>query len=346
MLICWDNRMNHCVRVLLVTLSLFSFMGSALELANVRTERLATKVILDAQVEAVTAATVSAQVSASVKNIYVDVNDKVVAGSLLIELDDIELQVRMARAQASLAVAKAQLSQAEIEYNRLKGLESKQFVSDNDITRALSATHVARANVKLARTEISEVKQLLTYTKVVAPYSGVVTERHIEQGEMASIGQPLLSGFKLNQNRIVAQVSSALVSSIEQSGFILIKTSTNDWLELKELTISPNSNPLTHAVMVRADLDTDVLSIRPGSLVKVAVVTGEREALIVPKSAVFYQGDLAAIYVKVNDEIVLRQVLIGEEEQGRVEVLSGIKGNEVVVVDGSNFLANYHGAAD
>lgn len=338
--------MNYCVRILLVTLSLFSFMGSALELANVRMERLSNKVILNAQVEAVTAATVSAQASATVKSIYVDVNDKVVAGSVLIELDDTELQVRMAKAQASLAVAKAQLSQAEIEYDRLKNLESKQFVSDSDMTRALSATRVGRANAELAKAEISEVEQLLTYTKVVAPYSGVVTERHIELGEMASIGQPLLSGFKLNQNRIVAQLSSSLVSHIEQSGYILIKTSTNDWLELRDLTISPNTHPSTHAVMVRANTGADLNSMRPGSLVKIAVVTGVRDVLTVPKSAVFYQGDLAAIYVKVNDEIVLRQVLTGEEEQGRVEVLSGIKSNDVVVVRGSNFLANYHSTAD
>lgn len=332
--------MNLYVKPLLAVISLFSIQIFAAKLAPVTVQNLSTKVVVDGQIEAITAATVSAQVSARVKGIYVDVNDTVTAGSLLVELDDTELQASLAKANASLNVALAQSVQATTEFNRLQGLESERFVSKNDMTRAISAVDVAKAMVNLAKAEIAEVKQLLTYTKITAPYSGIVTERHIELGEIASVGQPLLSGFKLNKNRLVVQVPNKLIPNVENLGFILVEAPVNNWVKLDGLTISPNTNPKTHTVMVRADITKNLLSVRPGSFVKAAVLTDHREAITVPSSAVFYQGDLAAVYVQIEETKVLRQVLVGGSNQGRIEVLSGLTKGDQVVADGAAYLAN------
>lgn len=333
--------MKSYIKTLLLGLTVFSWSINAVPMSTVKLSSLPTTVVVDAEVEAITAATVSAQVSARVKRLFVDVNDKVEAGDILVELDDTELRLRLAKAKAAKSVASAQLTQANTEYKRLKGLETQQFVSDQDISIAMSNREVAQAKVYLTQAEIAEVQQLLTYTKITAPYSGVVTARHIEIGEMAAIGAPLLSGFRMNQNRIVAQIPNRLIDGLESQGILTMKTGENNWLKLTDLTIAPNSSADSRSVMVRANVDDSVLKLRAGSLVKVGVVVGYRNALTVPTSAVFYQGDLAAVYVQVADVIALRQVLVGNIDSGQIEILSGLANEDKVVTDSAAYLAQH-----
>lgn len=326
----------------ILTLATLSMANAfATETVSVEKVKLDTKVILNGHVEAVSESTVSAQVNAKVKKIHVDVDDKVAAGKVLVELDDTELKAQLAKANAALAVAKAQSTQAQSEYLRLQGLEKDSFVSENDMTRAKSAVEVAKANINLAKAQIAEVKQMLSYTTIIAPYSGVVTARHVEVGETANFGQPLLTGFALNQNRLFVYVPNSLINDVEQSAVLLAKNKQGAWTELTNLTISPSADVMTHTVMVRANISKDEFNQRPGSFIKVAVKTESREALTIPQSALFNQGDLHAVYVKSGDNFVLRQVVVGDKSEQDIEILSGLKQGDVIVKQGSDYLAAY-----
>lgn len=325
--------------VLLIAIISTSRFATSANLTQVITKTLPTKVIIDAELEAATAATVSAQVSAVVTKLHFDVNDKVEAGAILVELDDTELITQLDKSKAALSLYLAQLKQAQIELARLQALASEQFVSSNQITRATSNVEVAQANVNLAKAEMATTTKLLSYTKVVAPYSGVVTARHIEVGEMALIGMPLLSGFKQQQNRLVAHLPQRLVEKAEINGFILAQNSEGLWVELHGLTIAPHTHSNNHTVMVRVNVTPSQIDKRPGSFVKAAVLTQYQEALVIPQSAVFYQGDLATVFVKAGEQIVLRQVLIAQPEQGEVEVLSGLQSGDKVITHGAAYLS-------
>lgn len=319
---------------------LASSSGKAAETSAVMKTSIDSKVIISGHVEAINESTVSAQVNAKVKKINVDVDDRVAAGTILLELDDTELKAQLAKATAALEVAQAQQQQANSEYKRLLALKGDSFVSENDMTKAKSAVDVAKANVNLTKAQISEVNQLLTYTVIVAPYSGVVTARHIEVGETANFGQPLLTGFALNQNRLKVHIPNSLIDSVESAGSLLVKNDQGQWQTLTNLTIAPSADPLTHTVMVRANIDKSQFSQRPGSFIDVAVKVDNREALTVPASSVFYQGDLSAVYVQKADKIVLRQVMVGENYDDRIEVITGLSENETVITNGAQHLAS------
>lgn len=307
---------------------------------QVTKQQIDTKMVLNGHVEAVSESTVSAQVNAKVKKIHVDVDDRVAAGKVLIELDDTELKAQLAKAEAALRVAKAQAAQAESEFKRLQGLAKDSFVSDNDMTRATSAVEVAQANIKLANAQIAEVQQMLSYTTIIAPYSGVVTARHVEVGETANFGQPLLTGFALNQNRLIVQVPNSIIDDVEKTKSILAQSHTGEWVTLNNLTIAPSADPMTHTVMVRANIGKDNFSQRPGSFIRVAVKTDPRQAMTVPASAVINQGDLTAVFVKVGDNFKLRQVVAGDEDNNMIEIIAGINEQDVVAVNGAATLAN------
>ncbi|NVK25268.1 MAG: efflux RND transporter periplasmic adaptor subunit [Gammaproteobacteria bacterium] len=333
--------MKSLFTVSLLISNLFITVAQATETEKVQAVSLQTLVKLDGQVEAISRSTVSAQVSAKVKNIYVDVDDRVTTGTLLLEMDDTELKAQLAKANAALNVANAQSVQAQSEYKRLQGLKSSQFVSDSDMTKAEAAVQVAQANINLAKAQIAQVEQQLTYTKIIAPYSGVVTARHIEVGETANMGQPLLTGFALNQNRLILQVPNSLIGWIDNSQSLLAQNTEGQWVTLNNLTIAPSADPLTHTVMVRANIDKTQFKQRPGSFVKVAVATDERTALVVPEQALVQQGDLNAVYVQLDDAFVLRQVMVGEQHGDNVEVISGLREQDVVVKNGAEYLAGH-----
>lgn len=332
-------KISHLITVTFTLLSLM-FTVQANEVVGVKRIQLDTKVVLNGYVEAINESTVSAQVNAKVKKIHVDVDDQVTVGKILIELDDSELKAQLAKADASLKVAQANANQANSEYNRLKGLTSNSFVSENDMTKATSALEVANANISLAKAQIAEVRQQLSYTKVIAPYSGVVTARHIEVGETAKFGQAMLTGFAINQNRLIVHVPNSLVADIEAAKTLLAQNNQGQWTELTNLTLAPNLDRETHTLLVRANINKDSFNQRPGSFIKVAVKTDPRSALVVPSTAVFNQGDLSAVYVKIGETYVLRQVILGDKSDQVIEVLSGLTEQDHVARMGAQTLAS------
>ena len=352
-------KIRHLFTTFIAVLSTVVVSSAAvaqdIEFVTVKRIQADSKVVLNGHVEAINEATVSAQVNAKVKKIHVDVDDQVAIGKVLIELDDSELKAQLAKANASLKVAQANEAQAKSEFKRLKELTSgkfvnKGFVSQNDITKAASAVKVASANISLAKAQISEVKQQLSYTTIIAPYSGVVTARHIEVGETANFGQALLTGFALNQNRLIVNVPNSLITDIEATKTLLAQTSNGNWKELKNLTIAPSLDSQTHTILVRANINKDNFNQRPGSFIKVAVKTDPRSALVVPSSAVFNQGDLSAVYVKLDDTYALRQVLLGEKIAGEqsstgkssqlIEIISGLSVTDKVAENGAKLLSS------
>lgn len=347
-------RIRHLLTTFIAVLSTVVVSSAAvaqdIEFVTVKRIQADSKVVLNGHVEAINEATVSAQVNAKVKKIHVDVDDQVAIGKVLIELDDSELKAQLAKANASLKVAQANEAQAKSEFKRLNGLAADSFVSQNDITKAASAVEVASANISLAKAQISEVKQQLSYTTIIAPYSGVVTARHIEVGETANFGQALLTGFALNQNRLIVNVPNSLITDIEATKTLLAQTSNGNWKELKNLTIAPSLDSQTHTILVRANINKDSFNQRPGSFIKVAVKTDPRSALVVPSSAVFSQGDLSAVYVKLDDTYALRQVLLGEKIAGEqlstgkssqlIEIISGLSVTDKVAENGAKLLSS------
>ncbi len=334
--------MNGVAKLTLSLSWLFIFLSCSL-LATPRVSvierEVSKKVVLTGYVEAITEATVSAQISAQVKQIYVDVDDNVTAGTVLLELDNTELKAQLAKAKAELLVAQAQLQSQQSEFARLKRLSVDRFVSDNDMTKAQSAVDISQANIKVAKAQIAHVTQLLSYTKVIAPYSGAVTTRHVESGEMVQLGTPLLSGFALQQSRLTVDVPNALISQVEKNSSIEAQAVSGDWLTLTNLTIAPHIDKDTDSVMVRANINKTSLPQRPGSFIKVAVNLASKKRLYIPSTAVFYQGDLTAVYVQVGASVVLRQVIVGEIDAGQQEVISGLQKGDQVILDASRYLA-------
>ena len=332
----YDISRYYCFSLICAGLS--SMMAwAAPETIELQPVSVSTQVVLSGRAEAVNEATLSAQVSARVKAIFFDVNDRVPPNALVVILDDAELKAQMQQAQSALRVAKTDKVRAEAEYQRYRALKNKQFVTTETLKQYQSRRDIARASVIAAQAQVTEISQKLTYTQIKAPYGGIVTARHIEVGETAQVGQPLLSGFDLSALRVQAHVPQTLVRTLKQAGYLLAEDAQGEWHKITALTIFPQADPSTHTVAVRGLLDQTAMQPLPGSYVRLAIPTGKQHVLRIPNSSLIERGDLQAVYVQQGEQLVLRQVVVGERTPDGVQIITGLHAGEHIVVDGAGY---------
>ncbi|MDY6798809.1 MAG: efflux RND transporter periplasmic adaptor subunit [Pseudomonadota bacterium] len=301
---------------------------------SVRVERSALQetVRLDGVIEAVQQSTVSAQTSGTVVRLPFDVDDSVPAGALIAQLEDSEQQSRVAQAQAALDEARSGLQDARQQFARIEAVHERGLVSRQEYDQAKNSLDAAGARVERAEAALAEARQQLDYTRIEAPYGGIVTERHVELGESVSPGQPLLSGLSLEQLRIVVDLPQRYADLARTERKALVTLADGRVLETGEMTFYPYADPATHTFRLRMRLNEPDGSLFPGMLVKVSVPVASREALWIPAQSLIHRSELRGVFVLDDQQQPrLRQIRTGVERNGRIEVLAGLDEGEKIV---------------
>jgi RND family efflux transporter MFP subunit len=286
--------------------------------------------IVDAVIEAVKQATVSAQTSGRVIEINYDVDDYVEKGAMLLRFRDKEQRARYDAAQANF-------EEAQSDYKRTTELFEKKLVAKAMLDKA-------EARLKAAQAERDQARENLEHTLVRAPYSGIVVQRHIEVGETAGVGQKLFTGLSLESLRATVNVPQDIINIIrsKQQARVILDRDTGKSVPAESLTISPYADPVTHTFTVRVNLPAGDYQIYPGMFVKVAFVLDEIQQLVVPVSAVSQRSEVTAVYV-VDDKqrIHYRQVRVGRQQGDELELLAGVKEGEQVALEPIKAVVRY-----
>lgn len=293
------------------------------------------EVRLDGRIEAVQQSTVSAQTSGTIVALPVDVDDVVNAGDLIAQLDDTEQRARLNQARGNLAEAEAALLDARQRVDRITPLAARGVASQAELDQAKNQLSAAEARLAQATAAVDQAEEQLSYTRVVAPYGGIVTERHVEVGEAVTPSTPLLSGFSLEALRVVVSIPQRYADLARQQRSATVTLNDGRVLETGEMTFFPYADPNTHTFRVRMDLTDTNGQLFPGMLVRVGLPAGERDALWIPQQALIRRGELRGVYVldqKNNQR--LRQIRTGVVRDGRIEVLAGLMEGERVAIRG------------
>ncbi|HKK56132.1 efflux RND transporter periplasmic adaptor subunit [Marinobacter sp.] len=333
-------RHSGCIVVILLLLTpAMTFAQPAFE--TVKRRALHETVHLDGVIEAVQQSTVSAQTSGTVQRLPYDVDDSVTAGDLIVQLEDSEQRSRLRQAQAGLEEAEAALSDARQRFERIEAIHERGLVSRQEFDQARNSLAAARARVERARSSVAEAEQQLSYTRVLAPYGGILTERHVELGESVSPGQPLLSGLSLEQLRVVVDLPQKYAESARTERQAKVTLVDGQVLETGEMTFYPYADPQTHTFRLRMRLNEPGGSLFPGMLVKVGVPVASREALWVPLSSLIHRSELRAVFVlDEQDRPRLRQVRTGVRDNGSLEILAGLSAGERVITNPSELVGS------
>lgn len=308
----------------------------------------------------------SAQVPGQVNFVAGREGDSFEEGKVLVSINDDELQARRRQGLAELTAADAALRDAHVQYSREllsprtgqptgMGLPSmfdsfiKPFTGTYagpnnpwvsryaDLHGQARGLDDARTRIAAAQSRIEEIDANIRDAKLVAPFSGVITEKMVEEGTTVQPGQPLLKFAYVDFLRIQVEVPVRLVSSL-QVGMIVparLHVGSGVDLEARVAQIFPMADRSRHTVTVKFDLRKGVPG-GPGMYAEVQIPdqSGQAQRLpTVPAAAVIQRGSLPAVVVMDNGRPSLRLVRVGGPiGNGRVSIISGLLGGEEVVI--------------
>jgi len=294
-------------------------------------------------------AIVSAQVVGRIEQVLVQEGDNVRAGQILAVLDDATLRAAAQQAEAGLMAAQSQQAAAQTEANlalstleRFKQLQAQKSVSPQELDEVgrraeASAERVEalRAQSEAAKAQDSGARAMLGYTRLRAPFAGVVTARLADPGTLASPGVPLLQVDSGGPLQLQVTVDESAIGTVRKGMKVPVSI---DGAPTANVTgtmaeIVPAADPASHSFTVKIDLAfTGKLHV--GMYGTAAFATGTHQAILIPRSAVVLRGSLACAYVLDRNDIAqLRYLTLGAVQENNVEVLSGISAGERLVDD-------------
>lgn len=315
---------------------------------------------------------VMSKVAGFVKDIRVDIGDRVRAGEVLATLEVPEMQDDMARAAAMVERSDAEIKHARddverakaahqlahVSYQRLQDVSktkpgliaqqelddarSKDLVAEAQESAAESSLLAAQQQTQVNRADQSRYKTLYNYTKVIAPFNGVVTMRYANTGSMIQAGTASQSQampvVRISENsllRLMLPVPESAVARIRLGQQVEVHVSAlGRSFPGKVARFSDKVATTTRTMETEVDVPNPSLVIIPGMYAEVDLHLEDRpDALSIPISAIDLMSTEKAVYkVSADGTVEVVPVKLGIETADRVEVLSGLKEGDLVIV--------------
>jgi RND family efflux transporter MFP subunit len=311
------------------------------------TQKLPETVDTVGTVRAVESAALSSQVMGTVASIAVREGDHVRAGQILLSIDAAQLASQVDRAHASVVAMGQQIASAESDaalaastLKRFDMLKAQKSVSPQEFDEIQSRSQAASARLAMVRSQESEARAaeaaartMLGYTRIRAPFDGVITERRVDPGVMATPGSPLLTIEKAGALRLEVSVDESLLSLVRAGASIPVTIDTlgSEPMNGRVTQIVPAADPVSRSFLVKIDLPV-VPGLHSGMFGHALLLRGSKDTLLIPRTAVIVHGSMQGVYVVGQNQILeLRYISAGNLHGNDMEVLSGLSAGETVV---------------
>jgi len=278
-------------------------------------------------------ARIASRVLGYVVELNVDAGNPVKKGQSLLRVDAKEMVEREAQAKAGLESAQADLVKTRNDFERYKALFEKESVAKKDYDDALSRYEVAQAAEARAKAALDEAKTQLAYTIVTAPFDGIVGEKNVNLGDLATPGRQLLTIYMPGSIEMVASVGEQYAPYLKVGASVTVEApsiSVKQTSTIREVV--PQREEKTRTITVKAPL-TEAPGLAPGLYGTLTFHTRPSEVIVIPSEAVKVVGQLETVRVVEDGTIKVRHVKTGRKlSDGTVEVLSGLIPGESVVI--------------
>lgn len=292
------------------------------------------------------AAQISPRLSGLVETIDIDAGDRVVAGDVIVRLDDRLAELQLAQAEAAVAQSQASFDEAVRLRDEALRLGEDRFFPDTEIQARKSAVQVAKAALDVARAERDTAAERLERHAIVAPFDGVIARRLTEAGEWVETGTAVAELVAVDDLWLDVQAPQRLWPRLRQeTGVTVIMDALGGRTFDAEVAARvPVSNPNARTFLLRLVLPEADADITPGMSARALLrLTGDADALLIPRDALIRYPD-GTITVFVLDDstsparVRQRQITIGRVDGDTAVVESGLEPGQPVVVRGNEVL--------
>lgn len=300
------------------------------------------------KIEAENSANVSTRMMGYITKVHVKVGQKVRAGQLLVSINNTDLQAKRAQVDAAILQATAGYNNAKKDYDRFVALFNQQSASQKELDDMTARFEMAKAGLEGAKQMRNEVMAQFSYANITAPFSGLITNTFVKEGDMANPGMPLVSVEGSGKLQVTAMVSESDISKIKNGMPVsVIIKSINKRVNGKVSEVSLSAKNTGGQYLVKVNLDSVDKTILSGMFVNVQFPIEKEvndtvlDKVIVPTSALVKQGQLTGIYTVGSGNVaILRWLRIGKNFGDNVEVLSGLTSKEPFIVSAEGKLFN------
>lgn len=269
------------------------------------------------------AVTITARVSDIVTEILFSDGDLVDAGDVLVRLSD-------ARARAELAEARANLDDQEKQLKRIESLVATNALPQSQLDERRAMFNIAEARVRNREAALAE-------HEIEAPFAGVLGLRMVSLGSLVTPGTEITTLDDISTVRLDFSVPESFLSAVLPGQSVAARSVAFPEVEFEGdvRTISSRINPITRAVIVRAELPNPDHRLRPGMLLTINLERDRRQTLLIPEEAIVPIEDRAYTFLVDDGRASRVEVSTGARRPGLIEVTEGLEPGQIIVIDGA-----------
>ncbi|NNF81929.1 MAG: efflux RND transporter periplasmic adaptor subunit [Flavobacteriaceae bacterium] len=296
-------------------------------------------------VEAGLISNLSTRVMGYVTDIPFELGDEVKKGDVIVKLSTEDLLAKRGQVNSEINSANAAFENARKDYDRFTSLFSNNSASQKELDDAKMRSDMASARLSSAKEMKAEVNAQFAYANIRAPFSGSITSKFINEGDLANPGMPLVTIENSDDFEIQARIPEHLIGQVKKGMRVMAMVkSIGENIQGEITQISSSSINTGGQYLIKVKLEDHSKSLQSGMFasVNIPVENPSMETPIyIPKSALVKRGQLSGVFtVSQSETAILRWLRLGEETEELVEVLSGLSAGESIVLSSEARLFN------
>ena len=310
---------------------------------------LSDELVLPATLQAFSEAPIFARTSGYVAHWYADIGQHVSNGEILAQIDSPDVDQQLIRARATLNQSEANLTLAGVTTERYHDLIKSNSVAQQEVDQNNQNLTSQKAAVVSAAADVKQLEQQQGYEKVIAPFSGVVTERRTDIGDLINAGNSgtgaeLFRLSKIDVMRIFVSIPEAYSQQILSGMHVSVQLTElpNQTFDGQVARNNHAINVATRTLLVEVDVPNPAGKLLPGAYGQVHFkLASPTRPLIVPSGSILFQtaGPQVAV-VTAKNTIELRKIVIGRDFGTTTEITNGISTQDSVIASPPDYLVN------
>ncbi len=308
----------------------------------------AQTLVLPATLQGYVQAPIASRAAGYLKRWTKDIGTPVTRGELLAEIETPEIDQQLSQAIAAREQAAASLALARTTVARWESLRQRDAVSQQDLEERRSTVAQQQANFNAAEANVQRLRQLEGFKRITAPFSGVITRRTVDVGDLIDAGagnlsRPLFLLAQTDPLRVYVNVPQSYAQIVRTGQTVSISQAEIRGQKFtgEVVRLAGAIDPATRTMQVEVRLPNPDGALMPGAYVQVSFAVGSTQGLTVPTNTLLFRGEgLRVAVVDAAGTIKLRPLRIGRYFGDTVEVLEGIGAEDRLVVNPSDSLAD------